>query len=159
MFDRQRSAVTSVDDSGSFDVGDTTLTVKTTGLLPTVPFLAQIGNEQVLVTAISGNNWTVTRAQNGTAQASHLDRASVYILRNAMDQNANSLTNEPVVFASSQTTFIAAITSTDTTMFVASSAGFNSVATPFVVQIEDEQVLVTNIAGTTWTIDRGWNGT
>jgi hypothetical protein len=49
------------------------------------------------------------------------------------------------------------ITATANSMIVGSSIGFPAV--PFVVSIDSEQVLVTNIVGTTWTISRGYNGT
>jgi hypothetical protein len=45
----------------------------------------------------------------------------------------------------------------DKTMTVASSDGLPP--TPFVVQVDDEQMNVTNVAGSTWTIVRGFNGT
>ena len=40
-----------------------------------------IGTEQLLVTNISSNNLTCTRALNGTAAAAHADNTDVYILR------------------------------------------------------------------------------
>lgn len=99
------------------------------------------------------NSWSLT-VTPGTV-------TTIVDLGNEMDQNANTLTNEPVVFASSLTTTIDmppfGLTKTAKTMEVTSSVGWP--ATPFVVQIEDEQVLVTDVVGTTWTIDRGWNGT
>ncbi len=49
------------------------------------------------------------------------------------------------------------IAATDTTITVASSAGFPP--TPFDVQIGLEQVEVTNVAGTVWTVVRGIDGT
>ncbi len=45
----------------------------------------------------------------------------------------------------------------DTTMTVVSSAGVP--ATPFVVQVDNELIQVTGVAGTTWTISRGFLGT
>ena len=40
-----------------------------------------IGTEQLLITGISGNNLTCTRALNGTTAAAHADNSDVHILR------------------------------------------------------------------------------
>ena len=54
-----------VDDGTQFAIGQTLL----------------IGDEQMLITNISGNNLTVSRAVNGTTGAAHADNTDVYILR------------------------------------------------------------------------------
>ena len=54
-----------VDDGAQFQVGQTVL----------------IGTEQMLVTAISSNDLTVTRALNGAAAAAHADNSDINILR------------------------------------------------------------------------------
>ena len=54
-----------VDDGAQFQVGQT----------------APIGAEQMLVTAISGNDLTVTRGLNGSTAAAHADNADINILR------------------------------------------------------------------------------
>ena len=54
-----------VDDGTQFAIGQTLM----------------IGNEQMLITNISTNNLTVTRAINGTTAAAHADNSDVYILR------------------------------------------------------------------------------
>lgn len=54
-----------VDDGNQFAVGQTIM----------------LGSEQMLITSISGNNLTVTRAINGTTAAAHADNTDVYILR------------------------------------------------------------------------------
>ena len=54
-----------VDDGTQFQIGQTVL----------------IGTEQMLVTAVSGNNLTVSRGLNGTTAAAHADNADIYILR------------------------------------------------------------------------------
>lgn len=54
-----------------------------------------------------------------------------------------------------QTTLGAAITTTDgTSITVTSEAGFPSV--PFIIAIDTEVMLVTNVATTTWTVTRGY---
>ncbi len=54
-----------VDDGTQFEAGQTVL----------------IGTEQMLVTAISSNDLTVTRALNGTTAAAHADNSDINILR------------------------------------------------------------------------------
>ncbi|MDA1128120.1 MAG: hypothetical protein O2913_05400, partial [Chloroflexi bacterium] len=54
-----------VDDGTQFQIGQTIL----------------IGSEQMLVTAVSGNNLTVSRALNGTTAAAHDDNSDIDILR------------------------------------------------------------------------------
>ena len=54
-----------VDDGTQFEIGQTIL----------------IGTEQMLVTGISSNNLTCTRALNGTTAAAHADNSDVFILR------------------------------------------------------------------------------
>lgn len=49
------------------------------------------------------------------------------------------------------------LTDSTTVFDVVSSSGFP--ATPFDVQVEDEQMTITNVAGVTWTATRGVNGT
>ena len=44
-----------------------------------------IGSEVLLVTAVSTNALTVTRAQHGTTAAAHLDAAKVYLLKDTLD--------------------------------------------------------------------------
>jgi hypothetical protein len=54
-----------VDDGTQFEIGQTAL----------------IGTEQMLVTGISSNNLTVTRALNGSTAAAHADNSDINILR------------------------------------------------------------------------------
>jgi hypothetical protein len=56
------------------------------------------------------------------------------------------------------TTLSAAITSSATSLTVASDAGFPTTA-PFTVTIGTEDLTVTAVSGTTWTVTRGANGT
>lgn len=56
-----------------------------------------------------------------------------------------------------QTTLAAAITdTTGTSITVADSSSFPSA--PFIVSIDTECLLVTNVSGTTWTVTRGYEG-
>lgn len=57
------------------------------------------------------------------------------------------------------TTLAADMTTTTTTaLTVVSSAGFPAIPPNFIAVIGAEQMLVTNIAGTNWTVVRGYNG-
>lgn len=55
----------------------TTFPVTSGSAFGTAPFVAAVDNEQVLVTSIASNDWTVTRAYNGTAAAAHSNAAVV----------------------------------------------------------------------------------
>ena len=74
------------EDSGT-DLNDASMTTsKTTvavddGTQFTIGQTVMIGSEQMLITNISANNLTVTRAINGTTAAAHADNSDVYILR------------------------------------------------------------------------------
>ena len=74
------------EDSGT-DLNDASMTTtKTTvavddGTLFQIGQTALIGTEQMLVTGISGNNLTVTRALNGSTVAAHADNSDINILR------------------------------------------------------------------------------
>jgi hypothetical protein len=65
---------------------------------------------------------------------------------------------EQFVNGSSQTTLSASITSSATSLTVASASGFPTVP-QFRIRIEDELLLVTAVSGTTWTVQRGVEGT
>ena len=54
-----------VDDGTQFETGQTIM----------------IGTEQMLVTAISGNNLTASRGLNGTTPAAHADNSDISIMR------------------------------------------------------------------------------
>ena len=59
------SATLTVTDGAQFHVGQTVM----------------VGREQMLVTGVTGDALSVSRGLNGTARASHADRAVVYVLR------------------------------------------------------------------------------
>ena len=75
-----------IEDSGA-DLNDASMTTsKTTvavddGAQFAIGQTIMLGSEQMLITDISSNNLTVTRALNGTAAAAHADTTDVYILR------------------------------------------------------------------------------
>ncbi len=117
----------------------TTLTVTdAVSLAPTgVPnFVIDVDNEQMLVTAIVGNTFTVQRGYNNTTAATHAVGAAVSI--------STPLALDPAA----------------TTITVANAAVLTGGSTTnFVIQVDDEQMLVTNVSGNTLTVQRGYNNT
>lgn len=125
--------------SGALTAAATSLTVASSTGFPATPFVIAVDSEQMTVTNVAGTTWTVTRHINGTTATAHLSGAGVTYLADPM------------------TSLGAAISTTGaTTMTVATSPV--TPATPFPIMIDSEQMSVTNIAGTTWTISRGQNG-
>jgi YD repeat-containing protein len=117
---------------------DTSLTVASAnGFPPTGSFNIQIDSEIMTVTAGAGTNtWTVTRGVYGTTPAAHAQNAAVQLV--------------------TTTKLNAALGATDTSLTVASAAGFPTTG-PFNVQVGGEQMTVTAVAGNTWTVTRGVN--
>ena len=69
-----------VNEGGTFSASDTTLTVSNAALFKTGQTI-KIDSEQLYVSAISGNNLTVSRAVNGTTAATHADAAAISTYR------------------------------------------------------------------------------
>jgi len=105
---------TTINEGAAFSKSDTTLTVTSGTTLGAVAnSYILIGSEKLLVTAVSTNDLTVTRGQDGTAAAAHADGAKVFritvtTVSDAGDGNANlaaadttlSVTlNDPGLFA------------------------------------------------------------
>lgn len=65
-----------------------------------------------------------------------------------------SLTPPPLVASGVATTLNGGITNVATSITVTSSTGFP--ATPFIALIGTEEIKVTNVSGTTWTVARGY---
>ena len=72
-------STTTVNEGGVFSSSDTTLTVAS-GAVFAVNDIIYIENEQMTVTAISTNDLTVTRGDNGTSATTHADGLSVFDL-------------------------------------------------------------------------------
>ena len=130
-----------------------TLTVDSGGPpTPTTPFTIIIDSEQMLVTSVSGDTWTVTRGVNSTTAAVH-NTGTV----NDITLAANVTTNT--------WTLAGPVTATATTLTVTGPpAPYN---TPFTVLIDSEQLVISAVSASaslpgffTWTIaTRGANGT
>ncbi len=119
------------------------------------PFNIFIENEELRVTSIAGNDFTVVRGINGTLPAQHLTTALV------TDGSGGSSTPSSVVNVNTATL-------TFTNIADAATPNLKQFPNaPFQIRIEDELLVVTNIvrtpgAGTTtdvWTVLRGVNGT
>ncbi len=184
-----------IEDGDTITLGisasDTTITVAAntgfpTTAVPFAPFVIQMGTEQLRVTAVNGNDWTVVRGINGSTAAPQGNATTITLLtnqlfnlsrpnfNNAADQittlkfltsiqaDWRFLVPDVATVSPATTALTAAITNpAATTLTVASNAGFPlaSAAVPFVVTIDNEQIRVINSAGNTWTVVRGVNGT
>ena len=99
-------------------------------------FVIQVNSEKMLVTAIAGNILTVKRGYDGTTATTHASGTSV-------------LSTSPL-----------ALGATATTITVANAALLADGSTSsFVIQIDQEQMLVTKVSGNTLTVQRGYDYT
>jgi len=92
---RYLPGTTTMNDSGGINNSVTTMTV-TDGSMFMVGDVIQVESEYMLVTAVSTNDLTITRAYAGTSAASHADALTIYRIGNSrtggeVDQNALSL--------------------------------------------------------------------
>ena len=146
------AAVMVVEDATLVDAvnsGATSLTISNAdaaalaAALP-LPFAIQIDTEQMLVTAVSvpgvagTSTLTVQRAYNHTYAASHLASAGIVAMQPPQV--------DPVT---------ASITVTNAAALQATADALNN----FVIQVDNEQMLVTGVASNTLTVERGYNNT
>ncbi len=127
-----------------------TLVVEDASDFPATPFVIRVQNEQMLVTSVVGNSFTVTRGFNGTTAAAHPDTATVFEVVNSTLTSA--------LAAPTSSTLTAAIDNqpTTNTLTVVSAGTFPAV--PFTIQVDQEQMLVSSVAGNTLTVTRAQNG-
>jgi subtilisin-like proprotein convertase family protein len=161
---------TTINQLGGITAAATTVTVASSLSFPSAPFVVQIGAEEILVTNSSTNTWTIQRAYNGTTAAGHPNGASVaqvqVIPAHSTFTSTISIADAFSIFQSTsrsifdgltQTTLTSNVATIDTSINVASNFGFSSA--PFVIQIGTEQMLVTGMTGTNWSVERGFNNT
>ena len=98
-------------------------------------FVIQVNSEKMLVTAIAGNILTVKRGYDGTTATTHASGTSV-------------LSTSPL-----------ALGATATTITVATPPSSPMAAPEFVIQIDQEPMLVTKVSGNTLTVQRGYDYT
>ena len=154
----------------------TSIPVKSSAIIPAVPFVISVGQEQMLVTKAAagqtaefGATWTVTRGYNGTLATTHNINDSFFMsaISNHLNaiiaalgisvQDVNAIRSYTGLLDVLTTTLGGNIVAGAATLSVASSAGFP--APPFVVAIDSELFNVTAVSGTTWTVTAGYNGT
>jgi hypothetical protein len=154
----QTGQSTFLNQAAGLTANATSMIVKSSAGFPPTPFVVQLNNEQILVTNVNAatNTWTIVRGYNGTVAAAAADFNNVTLLTDQLFGTARPMFNP------GSTTTTAAVTAAATTITVASDASFPTV-TPFIVDIGNEQVDVTNVSVTggtvTWTVIRGYNGT
>lgn len=161
----------------------TTLTVASATGFPTGNFTILIGTEQMTVIGVSGTTWTVIRGANGTTAATHSSGASVAQVSIYVSSATGFPTsgNYTILVGSEQMTVTAgqgtplwtvtrAVNGTtaaahtsgvnvDTTTISVNSATNFPASGPFTILVDSEQMTVTTVAGTTWTVTRGANST
>jgi hypothetical protein len=71
------------DGVDGYDSDDTAFIVSSVKYIPTIPFTAQIEEEQVRVTAKNGTTLTVTRAYNSTKAKAHAAGVAIYEVKSA----------------------------------------------------------------------------
>lgn len=130
----------------------TTLVVSSADGFPTVaPFTIQIDSEQLRVTAITNaTTFTVTRAYQSTTAVTHDAAAAVFL-----HGSPKRFAIRPRLSAS---TLNGAINSAVTSLVVALAHPFPTTV-PFTILIDSEQIRVTAVSSTTFTVTRGYNST
>lgn len=122
-------------------VGDTTINVNNPNAFPTSgAFTILVENEQMRVTSVSGNVFTVTRGFNGTTAAAHGSGIGT------------------TLFGANAVAPLTPVAVGDSTITVANASTFPTVG-GFAIQVDNEAMQVTNVAGNVFTVIRGFNGT
>lgn len=158
----------------------TTITLSDVGEFPTsVPFVIQVDAERLLVTAVLGNEFTVTRGYNGTVAAKH-SASAFATLGNVANIHGGGLFNLGIADIT-QSSFsgnlaqsrggglyngaitgalTAALNAVQTTFTLTTVVGFPTAGT-FTIQVDSEKMTVTNVNPATnqITVTRGVAGT
>ena len=133
---------TTINEGAAFAKSDTTLTVTSGTTLGAVAnSYILIGSEVLKVTAVSTNDLTVTRAQDGTTAAAHADGAKVYRLTETTIATGNAADN--------------GATTTATTIDVTLNTAALDAAVNSYIQIGSEVMLVTAVSTNELTVTRG----
>lgn len=161
--------------TAAITAAQTTITVGSDVGFPSPNFSIQIGAEIMQVMAVSGvgnTTWTVLRGQQGTIAASASNGATVTPTGSGGWSTTTQMTPANIATAlgavqqaivqllSASTTLASPITATQTTITVASDAGFPVPNFYIYIGAEILQVMaVGGTGGTTWTVLRGQQGT
>ncbi len=121
---------------GGIGTADNPITVTSAAGFPPVPFTIQVDTganaETMQVTNKNGGTtWAVTRGFDGTTARSHSGGAAI--------------------------SWGGTVGTSDTTINVTSASGFPSV--PFTIKVDNEEMQVTAMSGTTWTVERHYDST
>ena len=151
----------------------TSITVASDTGFPPLNFYISVGSETMLVTAVGGvgnTTWTVERGQQGTTAAAATNGAAVgltagwatttQMIQADIATALGAVRQAVTALLAASTALAAPIDNTQTSITVASDAGFP--APDFTVAIGSELLLVTAVGGvgnTTWTVERGYQGT
>lgn len=166
--------------SASVNASATTITVSDVSDFPTSgPFVIQVDAERMLVTAVLGNEFTVTRGYNGTVASSHTtsafatlgNTANVHgggvfnsgiaeITQSSFNGNLAQSRGGGLYNAAVTGALTAAINAAQTTFTLTNVAGLPTTGT-FTIQIDSERMTVTNVnpATNVITVTRGVGGT
>lgn len=169
--------------SATITAAATSLSVTSAAYFPAAPFTIQIDSEQMTVTAVAGNTFTVTRGVNGSTAATHSAAALVKEKRTgAGGPDAFALEGYGYSFASgtgaggylvghrskavghacgaeltswnnAASTLLFGVGSGATAIRVVDPAPFPTTV-PFTVRVADEVMTVTAVAGDTFTVTR-----
>lgn len=81
-------ASTTLNNAGTLLAGAASMIVTSSAGFPAVNFRVRIDSELILVTAVAGTTWTITRGIEGTTAANHIDGSVVahVISKGGLDQ-------------------------------------------------------------------------
>lgn len=105
--DNFRPSTTTINEGAQFSNSDTTLTVADGSIFMPGDTI-EIESEELLITAVSGNDLTVTRGYAGTSAAAHNDATTVYLLSNTRtgaEVDATGISRVPVTVTQNLQTF------------------------------------------------------
>lgn len=125
------AAATTLNEGGELSASDTTVTVTSGAVFPSVPFTVICESEQMRVTNVATNDLTVIRGWDGTTAATHADSTAI-------------------------TQYI----DEDSTVFdVSDGSGFAAGDRIKIGSTGTEEIKITNVATNRLTVSRGESGT
>ncbi|TWU41720.1 tandem-95 repeat protein [Novipirellula artificiosorum] len=150
-FQKDQGGVTSPVDAIS-DIA-TTFRAQDLNDFPAAPFVIRVQNEEMLVTGRFGTLLQVTRGVNGTTASAHPNTATVYeVVTSPLDSVLGTTVKSTLAGVDIDNQ------STSNTLSVSDASPFPA-ATPFTIRVDDEEMIVTNVAGNDLTVTRAANST
>ncbi len=133
--------------NGAIGTGNTTLTVTSASLFPTSPtFRIIIDSEIMLVTGVTGNQFTVTRAAENTVVASHNNLAAVSQILTAGAISQLKLDSSNIIWTATQTSNYT-VQTTDQGVGVDTTTAAVTITLPASPN-DGERHLISDVAGT-----------